>query len=450
MQPHPSPRPRQTCTREDALAIVRRLHEAGHVAYFAGGCVRDLLMGLESKDYDVATDAPPDRVREVFINTQAVGAAFGVILVRLGRSVVEVATFRSDGDYLDGRRPSTIRFATAEEDARRRDFTINGLFFDPILEQVHDYVGGQADLKSKTLRAIGEPSHRFDEDYLRLLRAIRFSARFGLQIEPATASAIRSHAPLLKGISPERVAEELRLMLEPPSRDGAWRMLWEFGLIHEIFRFMPEGADPPRKLEGRTLFHNLARGKSVPFSLALAAGVLCYRLQPPASDADLLQQLGSRELSSGSKAVRQALRISNEELEQMRGTLRGLEPLLVDAAPTLAMKKRFLAQPTAPLSRLLMDALAESQYRRERIEQLRAELEELQRTDYAPLPFVTGDDLMGAGLRPSPLFRRVLDQVYDAQLEGRVAERTDAVKLALKLAQSDAGEDADADPPGPA
>src|SRR5919199_235347 len=183
------------CERDDALAVLRRLRDAGHVAYFAGGCVRDLLLGLEPKDYDVATDAPPQRVRELFGNTQAVGQAFGVILVRHRRSQVEVATFRSDGAYLDGRRPSEVRFTTAEEDAQRRDFTINGLFSDPTEGRIIDYVGGQEDLKNKLLRAIGDPDRRFEEDHLRLLRAVRFAARFGLDIEPHTSDAIRSHAP---------------------------------------------------------------------------------------------------------------------------------------------------------------------------------------------------------------------------------------------------------------
>ena len=158
--------------RDDALAVVRRLREAGHVAYFAGGCVRDQLLGLTPKDYDVATDAPPQRVRELFTRTDAVGAAFGVILVRQRRSQIEVATFRTDLEYRDGRRPEGVRFTTAEQDARRRDFTINGLFYDPLDDRVIDYVGGQADLKEKVLRAIGDPDERFAEDHLRLLRAI--------------------------------------------------------------------------------------------------------------------------------------------------------------------------------------------------------------------------------------------------------------------------------------
>src|SRR4051812_6760839 len=215
--PPPPPGGKQN-DRADAAAVVRRLRGAGHVAYFAGGCVRDLLLGRDPKDYDVATDAPPDRVRGLFRRTQAVGQAFGVILVYEGRSQVEVATFRSDGAYLDGRHPTGVRFTTAEEDAQRRDFTINGLFLDPLKDaplddQVIDYVGGRADLRAGIVRAIGDPERRFGEDFLRLLRAPRFAARLGFTIEPNTAAAIRRHAAQLSRISPERVGEELRTML---------------------------------------------------------------------------------------------------------------------------------------------------------------------------------------------------------------------------------------------
>src|SRR5688572_4647494 len=229
MEPQPPNPGGKRSDRGDAVAVVRRLREAGHVAYFAGGCVRDLLLGRQPKDYDVATDAPPARVRKLFANTQAVGAAFGVILVRDGRSTIEVATFRADGAYADGRHPMEVRFTTAEEDAARRDFTINGLFLDPLDGdgdgRVLDFVGGRDDLDAGVIRAIGEPERRFEEDHLRLLRAVRFAARLGFGVESKTAAAIRLHAPQLKRISPERIADELRVMLTPPTRGDAWRLL---------------------------------------------------------------------------------------------------------------------------------------------------------------------------------------------------------------------------------
>jgi poly(A) polymerase len=252
------------CSRDDALEVIKRLRRSGHVAYFAGGCVRDLLMGTPPKDYDVATDAPPKRVRELFSNTQAVGQAFGVILVRHGPSTVEVATFRTEGIYSDGRRPDSVAFTSAEHDAQRRDFTINGLFLDPLENppagKVIDYVQGQDDLRHRVLRAIGDPHRRFAEDHLRLLRAVRFAARLGFEIEPATAEAIRINAPRLKGISPERIADELRMMLTPPTRHRAWPILWEFGLMPIIFRFLP-ARDAGNLNHSKSLFLKVAPDK---------------------------------------------------------------------------------------------------------------------------------------------------------------------------------------------
>jgi poly(A) polymerase len=426
-----NPARKPTSHRDDALAIVRRLREAGHVAYFAGGCVRDTLLGLEPKDYDVATDAPPQRVRGLFTSTQAVGAAFGVILVRQRRSQVEVATFRADLEYRDGRRPEGVRFTTAEEDARRRDFTINGLFLDPVENRVIDYVGGQEDLKNRLLRAIGNPDERFAEDHLRLLRAVRFAARFNLSIEPATDGAIARHAPHLARISPERIAEELRLMLTPPTRARAWALLRRYALDAVVFRFLPlptPAAHPEVAAGRKTVFEKVSPGATIPFGLALAAAALDLavgRLRDASDWPDL-------SVLRAVKAVRQALRVSNDESDEMEGALYGLEHLLKNASPTVAMLKRFLARPTAPMTRALLAALpAEVAPSRAALERRLAELE---RTDYAPPPLITGDDLTAAGLAPGPVFKRVLDAVYDEQLEGRVTTRDAALKLALDLA----------------
>ena len=417
--------------REDALAVVRRLREAGHDAYFAGGCVRDMLLGLRPKDYDVATDAPPDRVQALFPRTQAVGAAFGVILVRQRKSQVEVATFRTDLEYRDGRRPEGVRFATAEEDAKRRDFTINGLFLDPIENRVIDYVGGQEDLKKKFLRAIGKADERFAEDHLRLLRAIRFAARFGLTIEPATDEAIARNAPHLVRISPERIAEELRTMLTPPTRACAWQTIRRYALDGVIFRFLssPTPAAHPEVAGGRAaLFERVSPGRRIPFGLALAAVAVEHLLVRLKNLSDW-PGLSVRQTV---RAVRQSLRISNDEADEMEGTLYGVEQLLRDASPRVATLKRFLARPTAPLSRALLAALpAELATHRDELERRLAELE---RADYSPPPLVTGDDLTAAGLTPSPLFKRVLDEVYDAQLENRVTTKDEALRLALAIA----------------
>jgi poly(A) polymerase len=426
----PSTKPKST--REDALAVLRRLRDAGHVAYFAGGCVRDLLLGRSPKDYDVATDAPPKRVRELFTNTQAVGAAFGVILVRHRQSQIEVATFRAEGAYADGRHPSEVRFTTAEEDARRRDFTINGLFLDPLTDQVIDYVGGREDLKNGVLRAIGNPAERFEEDSLRLLRAVRFSARFGFPIEPDTALAIVAHAPQLKRVSPERIAEELRIMLTAPTRPAAWHMIWELKLIKTVFRFLKLSRREPMQ-PGPFLFGQVSPGESIPFGLALAAATVCYRLKLDKDLADPRVPFSKPQMIAAVQAMRQGLKISNDESEQMRGTLAGIEPLLADDPPTVARLKRFLAEPTSRLSRSLMDALSKVGIQSDRIAQVESESKELETTDYAPQPFIDGDLLTANGLKPGPAFKRILDAVYDAQLEGRVTTREEAMQMALRI-----------------
>jgi len=484
------------CRREDALLVLHRLREQGHIAYFAGGCVRDLVMGHLPKDWDVATDAPPARVRALFKNTQAVGAAFGVILVHLGPSTIEVATFRTEGLYTDGRRPDSVRFATAAEDAQRRDFTINGLFLDPekriassekraseqsqtegphggesacpvltaagedffdapastsnqpsplLIPTEHgtilDYVGGVADLLSHTLRAIGDADARFAEDHLRLLRAVRFAARFGLKIEEKTALAIRTHALKLRGISPERIADELRLMLTPPTRAAAWKMLWDFGLIDVIMRFLhgheQKGPDQTQ------LFLHFSPGHPITLGQALAAAVIDYRLRPsrahPSSpdspDSRLASLLARTEIQKLTRAMREALKLSNDELEEMFNTLEPLPQLLSDEPLTIARQKRFLARPTSTGTRLLLTALASSGLRTDRIQSLSTLFQSLEKSTspIAPNPLITGDDLQAIGLSPGPAFKRILDQVYDAQLEDQVTTQTQALELARQI-----------------
>ncbi len=430
------PRNKPACHREDAMALVRALRGAGHVAYFAGGCVRDLLLNLDPKDYDVATDALPEKVRALFRNTQAVGQAFGVILVRLGRSVIEVATFRSDGEYVDGRRPSEVRFTTAEEDAKRRDFTINGLFLDPIDNRVLDYVGGREDLGNRLLRAIGEPDSRFEEDHLRLLRAVRFAARFELEIEPKTRAAIIHHAPRLARISPERVGEEMRLMLTPISRVKAREHLGELGLLPVILRFMDEKSVSSIR-EAKTdyrLFKEVGLDEPIGFGLALAALTLDDRRNRGGEAAQLSNLLKPTEIRVSVQACRRSMKISNAESEAMFEAME-VGHLLRNDSPSVATLKRFLARPSSRDARTLLDALLRAGENSNRIPWLQEQFLKLEQTDYSPPPFVTGDDLTAAGLSPGPLFKRVLDAVYDAQLEARVSTKEDAMQLALQLAR---------------
>jgi poly(A) polymerase len=347
--------------------------------------------------------------------------------------VMEIATFRSEGAYLDGRRPSTVRFTTAEEDAQRRDFTINGLFFDPIENKVIDYVGGQADLAAKRLRAIGNPHARFEEDHLRMLRAIRFAARFGFTVDPATAEAIRIAAPKLKGISPERIGDELRLMLTPIARTTAWALLWELKLAPEIFRFLPLTAE--FKFAPRDQLFTRLPGNAITMGLALAAATLDLRIHTgPATDPR--EFLKRPAIQQAVQAMRKAVKISNDESDEMAQTLAGLEPLLTDDEPTVATLKRFLARPAANQSRAMLAGLLSIEIQQKRIVQLQSQFQILEKQNVNPAPFITGDDLTAAGLEPGPAFRAILDTVYDAQLEDKISTKEEAMNLAMRLRPS--------------
>src|SRR6266478_3257080 len=247
--------------KQAAINIVKRLREAGHVAYFNGGCVRDMVRGVEPHDIDIATSATPEQVQALFTKTVPVGAAFGVVLVLEGEHQFEVATFRSDDAYVDGRRPSAVHFGSPEEDARRRDFTINGLFYDPIADQIIDFVGGRADIERKLVRTIGDPHQRFTEDKLRLLRCVRFAANLGYEIEPATFDAVKEMAAEIQVVSAERIRDELVKILTRPNAGRGLELLDASGLLPEI---LPEiaamkGVEQPAEFhpEGDVWTHTL-------------------------------------------------------------------------------------------------------------------------------------------------------------------------------------------------
>ena len=273
-----------------ARDLARRLREQGHKAYFAGGCVRDLLRGQAPKDIDIATDARPEVVQKIFSRTYAVGAHFGVIVVLENGFQFEVATFRSDGAYLDGRRPVKVHFATAEEDAARRDFTINGMFFDPEKEEVIDFVGGRMDLEKRVIRAIGDPAQRFAEDRLRMLRAVRFATVLEFEIEPATWDAVRAQAASINEISAERIREELVRIFMSPQRIRGWDLLDASGLMRVV---LPEldamkGCEQPPQFhpEGDVFKHTRIMLELLPAeaSLPLVFSVLFHDIgKPPTS-----------------------------------------------------------------------------------------------------------------------------------------------------------------------
>lgn len=414
---------------EKARGVVETLRAAGFVAYFAGGCVRDRLLGIAPKDVDVATNAPPQKVRELFKKTQAVGQAFGVILVRLGRDQIEVATFRTDGEYKDGRHPTAVTFSNAEDDAKRRDFTINGLFYDPLSDRVIDYVGGRADLESGVLRAIGDAQHRFAEDHLRMLRALRFAARFDLTIEASTAEAIRRDAHLLPRISGERIADELRRMLTPPTRRRAIREVWTNDLVGYALGIKLHNV-PLR--EERSLAMALPAAE-VGFPTALLCLAIDVRWHAGGAKHDILGNLAPTETSKIVSGLRSTLKLSNEEADEMSTASRLAHVLLNSRDWPVAMVKRTLANRYARSMRLLLEALSRTGVASERIGQIDARLEEFRNADCAPAPLLTGDHLVSAGFSPGPAFKRVLDEVYDAQLEGRIVSQEEAMTMGRSL-----------------
>jgi poly(A) polymerase len=414
--------------RDIAVQIVRVLRGAGHAALLAGGCVRDELLGLTPTDYDVATDATPDRVASLFRRTALVGAHFGVVLVKADRAVrggvdhvVEVATFRSDGAYTDKRRPDRVTFSDARADAQRRDFTVNALFLDPLApgsprEQVVDYVGGVEDLGRRVLRAVGDPEARLAEDHLRALRGVRLAARLGFTIDPATASAITRHAGDLRGVSAERVGDEVRRMLGHASRAQAVRLLQGLGLDAPVLggarreaAVVRLAALPPEAPIGACLA-----------ALALDRGDVTDRASVPG----VLSRW------------RGTLCLSNEEREEARDVL--LSALCLRGeflGVPVSVQKREAVRPGFEWALRLVEAEEPELGRR-----ARERLEHLGRTrsGLGPAPWVTGDDLIRLGMSPGPAFARILARVYDAQLEDRVDSREEAIELAKGMGSGEA------------
>ena len=395
-QAHPTP-------HDAARAIAARLRDAGHLAYFAGGCVRDRLLGLEPADVDIATSARPDEIASIFKGAKGVGESFGVMLVRSGGVVVEVATFRADGPYSDARRPDSVRFASPEEDALRRDFTVNGLFMDPSSGEVIDFVGGRADVEARVLRAIGSPHERIREDRLRMLRAARFAARFDLSIEPVTAEAIRAHAAELAGVSRERIGIEVRKIVEHPRRVAGAALVESLGLDAAVF-------DEPHTEGALDRLAAMEHGR--PVGAHLAAWLLDRRAR-----------------TGGAGRWVEALMLSNREAHDLEATM-GLVAWMHGTFDGAATADRRLAL-ASPLTESALDIVrAESPARAQAL--LRwIEPFAAMPGGLAPARWVTGGDLIAAGLRPGPSMGAVLDRVYRAQLEGLVASPEAALAQAL-------------------
>ena len=432
--------------KSEALAkrIVERLRSAGHEAYFAGGCVRDRLLGLAEPtgDFDVATSARPEEVQRLFRHTVAVGAQFGVILVVEGDTRVEVATFRADDAYVDGRHPTAVRFTTAEEDAERRDFTINGMFADPFTGEIKDYVGGREDLERRVVRAIGDPRRRFEEDKLRLVRAVRLAARLDFSIEPATAEAIREMASTIAQVSAERIGDEVvKILTEGAARRG-FGSLAEHGLLGQI---LPEveamnGVEQGAEFhpEGDVFTHTLlALGfvdESPLKSETLALGVLLHDVAKrecfARRDGKITFYGHCERGAEMARDICRRLRRPNAVAERVAWLVKDHLRLLNAPDMRIATLKRFLRQEGIEelLELCRIDASA-SNGNLSYYDFCRARLAEFGQEDIKPAPLVSGDDLIALGHRPGPSFKEILEAVEEAQLEGTLRDRDQAIEF---------------------
>jgi tRNA nucleotidyltransferase/poly(A) polymerase len=421
-----------------ALSIIRRLHEGGFEAYLAGGCVRDRILGVEAKDYDIATNARPEVVQQMFDETIAVGARFGVIVVIVEGDPFEVATFRADAPYVDGRRPSAVHYGTIEEDARRRDFTIGGMFYDPINGRVIDLVGGMSDLRAGVIRAIGDPYERFDEDRLRILRAVRFAARLNFAIDPATWTAIKRTAPSITAIAWERIGEELvMIMTEGGAARGIDQMM-ECGLMHALLPEIVEmvGCAQPENFhpEGDVYTHTrLAVSMLDPgCSETLAFGTLLHDVAKPLCRAVTNGKMtfyGHTE-RGGTMGAEIMRRLKRSRFVQERVAYLVRDHLRLCMAPRMrpATLKRMIAEEgfdeLLELARL--DALASNSFLGY-YHFCRSAISRLAESEIRPPRLVSGDDLIAMGLTPGPEFKQILREVEDLQLDGALTTREQAL-----------------------
>jgi poly(A) polymerase len=452
--------------RHHAAEIVRTLREGGHQAYFAGGCVRDLLLARDPADYDVATDATPQQVMRIFPRTLAVGEQFGVVLVPNSASehaltgedarrstsnryaAVEVATFRSDGGYSDGRHPDEVRFTKdPREDVRRRDFTINGMMLDPATNEVLDFVGGRDDLKAGIIRAIGDPELRFSEDKLRMLRAVRFAARFDYQIDPATLTAIQKLAPGIGQVSCERIREELTKMLTEGRARTAFELLDATGLLQEV---LPEiakmkGVEQPPQYhpEGDVFVHTLLLleklqpDASGSVSKTLAWGALLHDVGKPPTfriAPDRIRFDGHVDVGvKMAEEILRRLRFSNYETDQILALIENHMRFGDVQRMKQSTLKRFLRMPRFDehLELHRIDCLS-SHGHLDSYEYSREQLRSMPPEAIRPKPLITGRDLIAAGYEPGPRFKEILTAIEDAQLEGRLTSPKAAMEYAMR------------------
>lgn len=425
--------------REAAIRTIQRLHDAGHTALLAGGCVRDRLLKKEPKDYDVATSARPEQVIRLFPGSLTVGAHFGVVIVREGDHQIEVATFRQDGAYADGRHPESVTFSTPEMDAQRRDFTVNGLFEDPIRGEIIDYVGGEADLNAKVLRAIGDPVQRFEEDHLRLMRAVRFATVLGFEIEARTWDAVRSLARKIRQVSMERLRDEFSKTMLHPNRVRGFDLMVESGLMKNLLPeiLVLQGCEQPPQFhpEGDVFVHTRLMLSLLPeeCSLSLVLSVLLHDIAKPATKT--VDENG-RIRFNGHDMV--GARMTDNILRRMKYPNHVVESTVEAVANHMVFKdvpkmrvaklKRFMARPgfDDEMSLHRVDCLGCHGFL-DNYEFLLAKREEFANEPLIPPRLINGGDLIAMGWKPSPLLGAVLDAVQTLQLEGKLTTREEAL-----------------------
>lgn len=381
--------------RDAAYKVVRRLRKEGYQALFAGGCVRDRLLGQAAADYDVVTDAVPEQVTKCFKRTLQIGAQFGVVMVLTDGKQVEVATFRTEGGYQDGRHPTQVAFASAVEDASRRDFTVNGMFYDPITKEVLDFVHGQRDLEKGILRTIGNPDERFSEDYLRMLRAVRFAVKLAFDIEPATWASIQKHADKITGISAERIAAELERILTHPNRAHGVQLLIDSALARAVFNiFKGQPAAFGKKVADEL-------PKAVDFPLALATFWAGFEAKAALAEC-------------------KKLKLSNDHLKHVRFLLekRGV---LLDADMAISKLKLLMHEPYFWDLLTLQTAIQAAQGQSDSpLKKIRKRALAIDEQDIRPKPLLDGHELIALGATPGPMVGQLAQEMYIAQLEGRL------------------------------
>lgn len=429
--------------RDAATVIVRRLQEAGFPAFWVGGCVRDFLLEREPEDYDIATAARPEQVERLFKRTIPVGRKFGVMVVVEKEHQFQVATFRAEADYQDGRHPGRVSFGDAQADARRRDFSVNGLFYDPVHQQLHDWLGGEADLRAKLIRTIGKPEERFAEDHLRLLRAVRLAAQLGFEIEPGTFAAVRTLAPKIRDISAERIRDELLKLFSPPHAVRGLDLLRQSGLLEQVLpELVPAIAceqPPDHHPEGTVFEHLLLMLKQLPLKAdpSLPWAVLLHDVAKPATAArdpatGSIHFYGHEQIGAEmAAAILERLRFPRKQIDEIVKAVR-CHMQLKDA---LEMRKstlrRVLLRPTFPLEMELhrLDCLG-SHGRLDVYNFLIEKARELEQQPQIRPPLLKGDDLIQLGMKPGPAMGALLAEIREKQLQDELTSPAEARKWA--------------------